>query len=192
MGTDRAGNWDSRPVDELMKHIVDKHHAFCRREMERLGPLIDEVLKTHGDRYPELRGLKTVFTSMCGELKLHLVKEEQTLFPYIARLEQAVAGKGTFPRPPYGTVANPIRFMILEHEKSHAQLKEIRELSRLLEAPPDGNEAFQGLHVALREFETDMKEHILLEDDVVFPRAIALEKAADSCARNPPLHEGSV
>ncbi len=185
METDKTGDWATRPVDELMKHIVDKHHAFCRREMERLDPLIDEVQRTYGERHPQLRQLKAAFASMSAELKLHLVKEEQTLFPHITRLEQAVAGNEALSRPPYGTVANPIRFMILEHEKSCAQLKEIRELSRDFEAPPNGNAALQALYVALREFDADMKEHTLLEDDVVFPRAIALEKAADSCACNP-------
>jgi regulator of cell morphogenesis and NO signaling len=192
MGTDKREDWGSRTIEELMGHIVEKHHAFCRTELERFGPLIDEVLRTHGDRHPELRQLKAVFASMSADLKLHLVKEEQTLFPYIARLEQAVAGRKTFSRPPYGTVANPIRFMILEHEKSDAQLNEIRELSRDFEAPPDGDAAFQALYTALREFEADMKTHTLLEDDMLFPRAIALEKAADSHTEIPVNRKGNV
>ncbi len=192
MSTEDKRAWDAQPIENLMKYIVEKHHAFCRKQVECLDALIDELLKKHGDKHPGLYRIKTVFTSLRTDLIMHLVKEEQTLFPYISRLEQAVARKEAFPRPPYGTVANPIRFMVLEHGTSYAQLKEISEISQKLEGPPGADAVCHTLCASLGEFEADMEEHTVLEDDIIFPRAIALERAADSFSRQHEEGEGTV
>ncbi len=182
MGKNEAKNWDAEPLEVLMKHIVEKHHAYCRQELARLDALMDEAVEKCSDKQPELRRIKAVFATLRDELKMHLIKEEQTLFPYIARLEQAVTRREVFPRPAYGTVANPVRFMILEHGANYAELKEISSLSRGYEVPTGADPIVHSLYAALREFEADMQEHTILEDDVVFPRAIALEKAAETYA----------
>ncbi len=178
MQIEEAKNWKSEPLESLMKYIVERHHAYCRLELDRLDAMLSVVLKKYGDKHPELREIRAVFASLRDELRMHLIKEEQTLFPYISRLERAVALKEVFPHPSYGTVANPIRFMILEHGTNYAELKEIRRLSRDYQVPPDADIVYQTLYASLRVFEADMQEHTVLEDDTVFPRAIALEKAA--------------
>ena len=178
MNMDIAKSWESEPVSSLIRHIVDKHHDYCRRELTRLESLVEEVVGRLGRAHAELRQIKAVFTSLSRELRQHLLKEEQTLFPYIERLEKAVSCSQSFPMPPYGSVANPIRYMILEHETSDAGLKEIRRLSGGYEAPEDADPAIVTLYKAFGEFERDMQEHTALEDRVVFPRAIALEKSS--------------
>ncbi len=174
-----AQKWNSEPLSNLMKYIVEHHHEYCRKELARLGPLLERVALEYGDRHPELGQIKVLFAGLNRELVLHLVKEEQTLFPHIADLEEAVKRGEAPPRPSYGTVANPVRFMIIEHGSNYAVLKEIRRLSNGFELPADAGAGFRELYEGLKHFEEDMLEHTVLEDDVVFPRAIALENAID-------------
>ena len=169
-------DWSKKPLAELMNHIVEKHHTFCRQEVARIESLLDKVAQVHGDIHSELRRIKALFARMSKELVMHLIKEEQTLFPYIARMEEAVTRGMPFPRPPFGTVQNPIQMMVLEHDSAGATLHEIHELSHGYEVPPDGCGSYHSLYDAMRKFESDMHQHVHLENNVLFPRAVAMEE----------------
>ncbi|MGH9448319.1 MAG: iron-sulfur cluster repair di-iron protein, partial [Terriglobia bacterium] len=168
-----AVGWSGQPLASLMNHIVEKHHTFCRQEVARLEPLFDKVIEKHGPAHPELRRIKALFSGLSKELLMHLVKEEQTLFPYISRMEEAARRGVTFPRPPFGTVQNPVRMMVLEHDNAGAALHEIRGLSVNYQPPPDACNSYRALYEALQSFESDMHEHVHLENNVLFPRAVA-------------------
>ena len=175
-----ATDWSREPLASLMNHIVEKHHTFCRQEISRLELLLAKVSEVHSGNHPELHPLKSLFSGMSKELLMHLVKEEQTLFPYIARMEEAVTRGERFPRPPFGTVQNPVRMMVLEHDNAGATLHEMRKLSGNYQIPPDGCNSFRALYEGLASFESDMHQHIHLENNVLFPRAVAMEDAANS------------
>ena len=172
--------WSRERLSSLMNHIVEKHHTFCRQEVARLEPLLAKVSQVHGERHPELQRLQSLFSRMSKELLMHLVKEEQTLFPYIARMEEAVTRRERFPRPPFGTVQNPVRMMVLEHDNAGATLHEMRKLSGNYQIPPDGCNSFKALYEGLASFESNMHQHIHLENNILFPRAVAMEDAANS------------
>ncbi len=171
-----AARWDDAAPSSLIAHIVEKHHAFCREELGRLEQLLRAVVRTHGDRHPELRRIQGLFLKMGTDLKQHLLKEEQTLFPMIARMEEARSHRTAPPRFPFGTIANPIRMMILEHDTGDHELDEIRKLSSNYILPADADADYQALLEGLQRFEQDMKQHVFLENDRLFPRAIALEQ----------------
>ena len=171
-------DWSRQSLASLMNHIVERHHTFCRQEVARLEPLLTKVSEKHGTNHPELSRLKSLFSGMSKELLMHLVKEEQTLFPYIARMEEAVTQGMPFPRPPYGTVQNPVQMMVLEHDNTGATLHEMRQLSGDCRVPPDACNSYEALYEGLRSFESDMHQHIHLENNLLFPRAVAMEDAA--------------
>lgn len=171
-------DWSREPLARLMSYIVEKHHTFCRQEISRLDPLLTKVSEAHGANHPEVRRLKSLFSAMSKDLMLHLAKEEQTLFPYIARMEEAISHRMRFARPPFGTVQNPVRMMVLEHDNAGATLHEMRKLSRNYEVPLDGCNSFRALYDGLKTFETDLHRHVHLENNILFPRAVALEDAA--------------
>lgn len=175
-GEEQAQKWNEVSLTILMKHIVEKHHAYCREQLERLDPLLNTVVRRHGEHHPELRRIQSAFLKMGNDLKQHLLKEEQTLFPMIARMEEARVRQAAVPRFPFGTIANPIRMMILEHDTGNRELDEIRKLTSSYQIPPDADAEYEELLRRLRDFEQDMKQHVLLEDDRLFPRAIALEQ----------------
>lgn len=170
-------DWRARSMADLMNYIVEKHHTFCREEVSRIEALLQKVTEVHGAAHSELRRIQAVFSGLSKELLMHLVKEEQTLFPYINRMEEAKTQGVPFPRPPFGTVQNPVQMMVLEHDSAGAALHEIRAVSRNYELPPDACGSFRALYEALCAFEGDMHRHVHLENNVLFPRAVAMEQA---------------
>lgn len=176
-------DWNTQPMAALMNHIVEKHHTFCRQEVARLEPLLEKVVQAHGAAHPELRRIKTLFSGLSKELLMHLTKEEQTLFPYIARMEESVTQGITFPRPAFGTVQNPVRMMVLEHDNAGAALHEMQKLSGNYQLPPDASNSYWALYEGLTAFERDMHQHVHLENNILFPRAVAMEDATVSEAR---------
>jgi regulator of cell morphogenesis and NO signaling len=147
--------------------------------MTRIASLFREAISS-GAAQPELKRMEALFAAMAKDLTMHLIKEEQTLFPYIARVEDALSQNAPVSWPPFGSVANPIRMMILEHEQTGTELSEIRRLSNGYTAPP-GEESLAALYNGLRAFDLEMASHIQAEDGLLFPRAIAMEEQA--CAQ---------
>jgi regulator of cell morphogenesis and NO signaling len=174
--TDR--DWSNVPLAELARYIIEKHHSFTRNEIKRLSPLLAKVVSVHGTNHPELAGVQSLFRSMSQELIEHMGKEEEMLFPYIEELEGAIKSKRAVPSSPFGTVENPVRMMMMEHESTGQVLHKIRETTKGYLPPPDACASYQILLGALEAFEKDIHVHIHLENNILFPRAINLESAA--------------
>lgn len=173
-----VSDWTHAPLCDLMKHIVDKHHTYCRQEFGRLGPMLNEIAEKHGGRDPELREIRSLFSTLSSRITMHLLKEEQTLFPMIARIEEARIRQQPLPRLPFGTIRNPITMMGYEHDEAAVPLRQIRGASHRYQAPGDADSAHREALQGLKAFEQDMHLHVYLEDYILFPRVIALEKAA--------------
>lgn len=169
-------DWQHEPLSELIAHINATHHKYVRQEIARLAPLFDKVCGVHGKNHSELLHIQAVFRGLAQELTSHLMKEEMVLFPYIVRLEEAVIqGEPVLP-PPFGTVANPVAMMEHEHDSAGEALRAIRAASNGYVAPEGGCASYQALYRALAEFEADLHQHIHLENNILFPRAVVMEK----------------
>lgn len=169
-------DWQREPLSELITHINATHHKFVRQEIARLGPLFDKVCGVHGKNHPELLHIQALFRGLAQELTQHLMKEEMVLFPYIARMEEAVIqGEPVLP-PPFGTVANPVAMMEHEHDSAGDALRAMHAASNGYVAPDGACASYQALYRALAEFETDLHQHIHLENNILFPRALKTEQ----------------
>ena len=168
-------NWQAAPLADLIAHIESTHHQYTRQEIARLGPLFDKVCSVHGNNHPELFALRATFQGLAGELTTHLMKEEMVLFPYIERMEESILQHEPILPPPFGTVQNPVAMMEHEHDSAGNALRTLRATSNGYTTPPDGCVSFQTLYKTLAEFEADLHQHIHLENNILFPRAIALE-----------------
>ena len=168
-------DWQKITLAELAEHIVAKHHEYVRQEIQRLIPLSAKVAGVHGKNHPELEQIQSSFQSLAEELTTHLMKEERMLFPYIAQLELAAKSRNRLAASPFGTVKNPVRMMMMEHDSAGELLRKMRELSKNYNLPADACMSFQMLYRALEEFEADLYQHIHLENNILFPRAIELE-----------------
>jgi regulator of cell morphogenesis and NO signaling len=170
-------DWNSESLSDLIDHIVDTHHAYTREELDRLEPLLAKVCSVHGQRHPELLRIQQLFGGLSQELTMHMMKEEQVLFPYINRMEEAVLERRPIMPSMFGTVQNPVQMMMHEHDSAGQALHEMRELSAGYTAPQDACVSFQTLYRALDEFERDLHQHIHLENNILFPRAVEMERS---------------
>jgi regulator of cell morphogenesis and NO signaling len=173
-----ARDWQNAPLEELTRHIVEKHHAFTREELKRLKTLLAKVVAAHGANHPEVARVQSLFHELDRELTMHMMKEEGILFPYIESMEGAVLAKRPLPPCMFGTVQNPVRMMILEHDTADEVLREMRAATDSYTIPAEACLSYQELYRALPAFEADLLEHIHLENNILFPRAIQMEEAA--------------
>jgi regulator of cell morphogenesis and NO signaling len=163
------------PLDRLIDHIVSVHHTYVREAMPRLDGWIAKLATVHGTRHPELRSVAGAFRRLRAELEQHMMKEEQILFPYVRELTR-LSGLVSPRMSPFGTVENPIRMMEREHRDAGDELSSIREMTCGFRAPSDGCTTYNVCMAELAAFERDLHRHIHLENNVLFPRAIALEQ----------------
>lgn len=162
-------------LSDLITHIVSTHHVFTRDEMNRLEALTSKVIGVHSANHPELRHVGVLLQRLSMELQLHMFKEEKVLFPYIAGMEQAAAQHQPRPFAPFGTVNNPVRMMMMEHDAAGEILRELRVTTANYKTPADACISYQTLYQALDAFEKDLHQHIHLENNILFPKAVELE-----------------
>ena len=171
---DDATGW---PVERLLDHIVEVHHAYVRAALPRITSELATILEAHGSRHPELARVAEHFGHLRDDFEQHLMKEEHVLFPYVRELAGRAGPCGLL-RSPFGTVENPIHMMEREHADADRMLTNIRELTRGYASPEDGGSTYAACMADLREFERDFHRHVFLENDVLFPRAVELENRA--------------
>jgi regulator of cell morphogenesis and NO signaling len=162
--------WMEVSLTDLLAHIEATHHAYLRTELPRLAGLFEKVLSAHGANHPELGEVARLFQALAADLTPHLMKEEQILFPFIRRMEAGQAAEACF-----ASVQSPIRVMEAEHEVVGQLLVQLRARTGGYAVPADGCTTFRALYDGLRDLEADLHLHIYLENQILHPRAQAME-----------------
>jgi regulator of cell morphogenesis and NO signaling len=170
-------NWTSAPLGDLTRHIRERHHRYVREAIARVQPLLAKVKAKHGENHSEIADIQRLFTEVGREMIMHMQKEEQILFPYIDTLEKANSTHGSVELPFFQTVRNPIHAMMKEHDAAGELVKQIRKASLEYTAPADACTSYKALYQDLREFEADLHQHVHLENNILFPRAVEMETA---------------
>ncbi|MFM8450745.1 MAG: iron-sulfur cluster repair di-iron protein [Haliscomenobacter sp.] len=155
----------------LSTYIEEKHHRYVRQVLPGISEFALKVARVHGQRHPETVEIWTCWQALAEELSAHLRKEEQVLFPYVRLLESTNP-----PAAPFGSVANPIAMMTQEHESAGALMENIRVLSSHFSPPEDACVTYRVLYQLLAEFESDLHQHIHLENNLLFPKALAQQQ----------------
>lgn len=169
---DAAIDFTQRTLTELHTYLVTRYHVHAREELDTLGRLAAKVLSVHGARHRELESVAALVDGLVQDMLPHMMKEEMILFPYVERLEN----EATPPSSCFGTIENPIRQMLYEHESVGDLLRALRTATGGFIAPDDGCFSYRELYNRLAAFEKETHEHIHLENNVYFPRAVQLEK----------------
>lgn len=175
-GSSGAANPETFPMARLVDHLVSTHHVYTRSEIVRLEKLFEKVCFVHGANHPELHRARAVFQEMAADLMPHMMKEENILFPYIIQIAAFTARDAMPPSPMFGSVQNPVRMMLFEHEAVGALLAKMRELTKGYTVPEGVCISYETLYEALLAFEQDLHQHIHLENNVLFPQAIEAER----------------
>ena len=153
--------WDQAPLGDLIGHILSAYHQPLKEELPRLESMARKVLDVHGDKDPErLAELLSVYLELKFELDQHVAKEEQILFPMIDSGQGAMAD-------------GPISVMRLEHDSAAAALRRLRELTNGYEVPAQACNTWRALWHGLAALEESLHRHIHLENNILFPRALA-------------------
>ena len=171
-----ARDWNAGPLSELIDHILDTHHAYLRTELPRLAQMLAQVIEKHGENHPEsLPALDETYTGLKKELTDHMWKEENVLFPLVKELERSQSS-GSGAGPQRMPVSAPIMVMEQEHEAA-AAMREMRRLTGDYTPPEDACNTYRALLDGLQRFEADTHQHIHLENNILFPKAIELQES---------------
>ena len=168
----RFGSWSP---SALVSFIVGNHHAYVREALPTLLAHTRKIADVHGAHHTELTHIARLVEKVAAEMTDHMEKEEQILFPFIVELADATTHGRPAPRPPFGTVENPIRMMEHEHRFVGDALAEIRELTEGYRVPDDACATYRVCFQELEAFEADLHAHVHLENNILFPKAIAIE-----------------
>ena len=169
-------DWYSASLSELVEHIIATHHAYVKEALPRLRTLIAKVLGAHGEHHGDmLRQVQAYFQSLDDELSSHMMKEEHMLFPYIAALDRHNREGAPRPFAPFGTVQNPVRQMEYEHDSAGDALAGLRQVTDGYTLPGDACPTFKAMYEELERFDADLHQHIHLENNILFARAIEME-----------------
>jgi regulator of cell morphogenesis and NO signaling len=170
-----SADWQNQLLADLIAHITATHHVFVREECPRLDALAAKVVGVHGRKHPELLQVQAMFAALAEELRVHLMKEEQILFPYVLLMEESTLAGEPAPPSMFGTVMNPVRMMMQEHDGAGEALRSLRSVTNDYTLPAEACISYRTLYQALQDFESDLHQHIHLENNILFPRAVAME-----------------
>ncbi|MBL7892880.1 MAG: iron-sulfur cluster repair di-iron protein [Bacteroidia bacterium] len=165
-------SWD---LGFLADYIVNTHHKYVLQAMPVIFEYTQKVAKVHGERNPEAIEIANLFLKVVDELNRHMMKEENVLFPYIKILASTKKNLKNLEPSPFGTIENPVRMMEKEHELVGELMENIKKLSHNYTPPAQACTTFRLSYAKLKEFEDDLHQHIHLENNILFPKAIALE-----------------
>ena len=165
-------DWRSSSMEELIDHILEKHHGFTRSQSVRVRELAQKVAQVHGDRHPELARIAELAREMAGELEGHMAKEEEQIFPYLKAVEKA-GGKKGIPDPFAGGPLDqhPLRILMWEHGMTGEEFSELHRLTVDFTPPQDACGSYRALYQAFQELEDDLHQHVHLENNVLFRKA---------------------
>ncbi len=166
----------SWPLDLLVDYIEKKHHRYVEEHIPILNQYLDKLCRVHGERHPELFEIFEHFKASAGELAMHMKKEELVLFPWVRKMVEGFADRETLEAPHFGTVRNPIQMMMQEHDNEGERFRKIAALSQDYTPPADACNTYRVTFSLLQEFEDDLHRHIHLENNILFPKAEAMEK----------------
>lgn len=169
-------SWEGSSLSEIIHFVVDTHHLYTRRTLDTLDRMSRKVRDRHGDNHPEVAELALVVGDLIDDLLPHMMKEEQILFPYIEQLEDAMLTGNETPSARFGSARIPVQSTMLEHESVGAKLLEARALTNDYSLPRDACTTFAAYYSLLQELEQDLHNHIHVESNILFPRAVALEE----------------
>lgn len=159
----------------LAEYIIHTHHQYVRRHIPVLTGFLEKLQRVHGLRHPELKAVRDLFLESASALEHHMVKEEQVLFKYVLKMEEAQANHESLERPFFDSINNPIQVMLQEHSTESDNFQKIAQLTNNYSAPEDACTTYRVSFSMLKDFQDDLYKHIHLENNILFPKAIRLE-----------------
>ena len=173
--TSYLNDYNKWELDFLIDFIKNTHHKYVEENLTLLKQYGDKVANVHGPHYSELLEIKDLIHTVSDELTVHMKKEELILFPFIKKLVSAQRDGAKVEIPNFETVDNPIKMMEEDHDNAGDIFKRISKLTNTYKTPEGACNTFKALYAKLEEFEDDLHQHVHLENNILFPKAKAIE-----------------
>lgn len=157
-------NWVEAPFDELVDHIVNVHHGYLYENLPKISELTTKILRVHGGNHSELSKVHKLFHTVKMELEAHLIEEETIQYPAIKEYLRSNS------EVDLDKAINIINQLQDEHTGAGDILKELRKVTNDYKAPSDGCNTYKLTYAKLEEMESDIFQHIHLENNILFPR----------------------
>lgn len=179
-----AIDFDKMNLTQLSDYIIQTHHAYVKIEMPQIYAYLQKVASKHGERHPELYKIFQTFAAVKEEMEGHMKKEELILFPRIKELEKLVDNENTNLQLNITYLQSPITVMEQEHDHAGNLLNDVRIFSNDYVPPQDACTTYRLCFAALQAFELDLHQHVHLENNVLFPKAINMFRELQTTALN--------
>jgi len=164
-------------IDFLIDYIINIHHAYLKKDLPETGEQLERFATEHQKKFPELTELVRVFNNLTSEMLPHLQHEEEIIFPYIRQIAHAFDNKESYAGLLVRTLRKPVaNVMQHEHESVQKTLNQIRQLTNYYTPPPHACTNHKVTYSKLHEIDNDLARHMYLENNILFPRAIEMEK----------------
>ncbi len=171
-----AFNYNSWDADFLADYIYNQHHKWYYTEEPAISGLVEKVADHHGDNDNSLLRLRELYRTLRQELNAHFLKEERVLFPFIKAVAQAKRTGDASVLNQFPSVTEPVQIMESDHEAAGELLAEMQHLTNNYSAPAYACNSYQFMMKKLKDLDEDLHQHIHLENNILFPKALALEK----------------
>lgn len=169
-------DFNSWPLDSLIDYICREHHAFVEGNTPLLKDYLNKTCQVHSVCHSELLQVREIFFQIGDELTANLRNEELLLFPFIKKLEAAKHTKIAVTSALLGSVIIPISMIKIDHATEGEKFKQIAKLTNHYKVPSNASITFSATYRLLEEYENNLRMHILLENKILFQKAIALEE----------------
>ena len=177
-------DFDKMNLAQLCDYIVQTHHAYVKKEMPQIYAYLQKVSSKHGERHPELCEIFRFFSAVKEDMEDHMRKEELVLFPRIKELQRLADDENAHLQLTIGYLQSPIIVMEQEHDHAGRVLNDIRIFSNDYTPPQDACTTYRLSFAALKAFELDLHQHVHLENNILFPKAIQIFKDLQTTAFN--------
>jgi regulator of cell morphogenesis and NO signaling len=157
-------DWTKAAYSQIIDHVVNTHHAYLNVQLPKLSDLTTKILRVHGDHHPELKKVHRLFHNLKLELEQHLIKEEEVLFPLIKEYEKNQSEEIL------EKAVKVLKETEDEHDAAGDIIKELRKITNNFTAPEDGCTSYNLTYIGLEELESDLFQHIHLENNILFKR----------------------
>ena len=164
------------PIDLLADYVEKTHHRYIEQRIPEITPFLSKVARVHGANHPELLEVEQLFTETAQDLAAHVKKEELMLFPYIRQMVKSNMGDKKRPKTALGSATEYIEQMEEEHDAEGERFRRISELTDNYTPPADACRTYMVTFDMLREFEEDLHRHIHIENNILFPKSMEMER----------------
>ena len=170
-------DFNSWSLDTLCEHIIKTYHLSADQQIKEIKPALEKASDEYGAQYPVIAEIKKLFDEAAGIIAVHQKKEELILFPFIRKMADAEKNHKEFVTPhATKSVESPVNMLTHEHHQQSDLFQKIAELSHDYTSPEDVDGAFQDSLRLLKEFELKLHQHLHLENNILFPKTLKLEK----------------